>query len=70
MLSTGENHYPVNKYSGNQLRYPVKKRGRGGGRRGYCHIRAISVCVAVKGMVLKQFPLGYRVYKSESLGLE
>ena len=27
MLSTGENHYPVNKYSGNQLRYPVKKAG-------------------------------------------
>ena len=28
------------------------------------------MCVAVKGMVLKQFPLGYRGYKSESLGLE
>ena len=29
MLSTGENHYPVNNCSGKQLRYPVKKRGEG-----------------------------------------
>ena len=29
MLSTGENHYPVNNCSGNQLRYPV---GVGWGR--------------------------------------
>ena len=30
-------------------------RGRGGG---YCHIWAIWVCAAVKGMVFKQFSLG------------
>ena len=30
--------------------------GRGGG--GYCHMWAIYVCAAVKGMVLKQFTLG------------
>ena len=31
-------------------------RARGG--RGYCHIWAIWVCAAVKGMVFKQFTLG------------
>ena len=30
--------------------------GVGGG--GYCHIWAIKVCTAVKGMVFKQFTLG------------
>ena len=45
MLSTGENHYPVNKYSGNQLRYPVKKRGRGGGAEGVLPYKGyIGVC--------------------------
>ena len=29
--------------------------GRG---RGYCHVLAIWVCAAVKGMVFKQFTLG------------
>ena len=27
--------------------------------RGYCHIWVILVCAAVKGMVFKQFTLGY-----------
>ena len=31
---------------------------RGGGGVGYCHIWAIKVCAAVKGMVFKQFTLG------------
>ena len=31
---------------------------RGGGGGGYCHIWAIWVCAAVKGMVFKQFTLG------------
>ena len=30
----------------------------GGGGGGYCHIWAIWVCAAVKGMVFKQFTLG------------
>ena len=30
----------------------------GGGGGGYCHIWAIQVCAAVKGMVFKQFTLG------------
>ena len=30
----------------------------GGGEGGYCHIWAILVCAAVKGMVFKQFTLG------------
>ena len=29
-----------------------------GGGGGYCHIWAIWVCAAVKGMVFKQFTLG------------
>ena len=29
----------------------------GGGGVGYCHIWAIQVCAAVKGMVFKQFTL-------------
>ena len=32
--------------------------GGGGGGWGYCHIWAIWVCAAVKGMVFKQFTLG------------
>ena len=32
----------------------LRARGRGG----YCHIWAIWVCAAVKGMVFKQFTLG------------
>ena len=32
------------------------RKTRGGG--GYCHIWAIEVCAAVKGMVFKQFTLG------------
>ena len=32
--------------------------GGGGGVVGYCHIWAIQVCAAVKGMVFKQFTLG------------
>ena len=35
----------------------VSARGVGGGG-GYCHILAILVCAAVKGMVFKQFTLG------------
>ena len=30
----------------------------GGGGVGYCHIWAIWVCAAVKGMAVKQFTLG------------
>ena len=52
-FSTGENHYPVNNSSGNQLCYPV---GVECGR--YCHIWAIQECAAVRGMVFKQFTLG------------
>ena len=50
---------------------PLKKLARPlpGGGEGYCHIWAILVCAAVKGMVSKQFTLD-RVYKSEHLGLE
>ena len=33
----------------------IAPRGGGGG---YCHIWAIWVCAAVKGMVFKQFTLG------------
>ena len=33
----------------------------GGGEGGYCHIWAIKVCAAVKGMVFKQFTLGYGI---------
>ena len=32
--------------------------GIGAGPGGYCHIWAIQVCAAVKGMVFKQFTLG------------
>ena len=36
-----------------------KNRPPGGGE--YCHIWAIKVCAAVKGMVFKQFTLGYGI---------
>ena len=32
-----------------------------GGWGGYCHVWAIWVCAAVKGMVFKQFTLGYGI---------
>ena len=41
-----------------KLRHGVNEAiGGPGGEGGYCHIWAIEVCAAVKGMVFKQFTL-------------